>query len=150
MVARLVGKLNPMFKHGKCKTREYKVWSRMLERCHTLTDASYNRYGGRGIKVCERWRNDFELFLADMGVCPTGFSIERKNNDGDYEPSNCLWIPRKHQSENRSNTVWLTYSGRTQSLGKWARDLGMSKSVMHWRFKAGWTPEQIVTTPRRK
>lgn len=149
MSASLPGSLNPMFKHGKCYTREYRIWARMKDRCLCKTNDSYARYGARGIKVCDRWM-DFELFLQDMGPCPVGFSIERRDNDGDYEPNNCSWIPIGEQSENRSQTVWLTYGGQTQSLGKWAKDMGISKSVIHWRSKAGWTAEKILTTPSRK
>lgn len=84
--------------HGKCRTRTYMAWCNMLNRCRNPKVAAYYRYGARGITVTERW-NDFAIFLADMGEVPTGYSIERKNNDGHYEPDNCLWIPKSEQAQ---------------------------------------------------
>jgi hypothetical protein len=88
--------------HGMSYTSEYKSWSQMIDRCERTTHEAYHRYGGRGIKVCDAWRNSFEAFFADMGERPKGHSIDRINNDGDYEPSNCKWSTPKQQSNNRS------------------------------------------------
>lgn len=87
--------------HGKTDTPEHRVWRHMLGRCFNPTDDAYRNYGARGITVCERWRT-FENFLADMGERPTNnHTIERKNNDGNYEPDNCVWLPRPEQNRNR-------------------------------------------------
>jgi hypothetical protein len=86
---------------GTSRTPEYVTWSLMRKRCNNPNDARFKHYGGRGISVCERW-NLFENFLADMGKRPTGYSIERIDNDGNYEPNNCKWIPLRDQVKNRS------------------------------------------------
>ena len=91
-------------RHGHCKnnqsTKIYRVWSSMLERCRSPQHHAYDRYGGRGITVCDRWLV-FENFLADMGECPSGYSLDRINNDGNYEPSNCRWATDSEQNKNR-------------------------------------------------
>lgn len=88
-------------RHGKTNSFEFRVWTAMRKRCSYEKHPAYHRYGGRGIKVCARW-NKFENFLADMGVCPfPAGSIERRDNDKNYTPSNCVWLPRKLQSVNR-------------------------------------------------
>ena len=87
-------------RHGKSETREYAAWTAMRERCRNPKAHNYRWYGGRGIRVCERW-DSFENFLADMGERPKGHSIDRKENDGDYEPGNCRWATKSEQSNNR-------------------------------------------------
>jgi hypothetical protein len=110
--------------HGKCKTPEYSVWTGMLSRCRNDNEKQYHRYGGRGISVCERWLS-FENFLEDMGECPKGMSIERLDNDGNYEPSNCKWVTRHEQDRNKSTNTTITYNGVTMILTDWARQIGM-------------------------
>lgn len=87
--------------HGRSKTKLYVVWSAMKKRCNNPNDPAYKNYGGRGIKVCKRWQNSFENFLKDMGECPKGLTLERKNNSKGYSPSNCCWATRTQQANNR-------------------------------------------------
>jgi len=83
------------------KTREYRAWCHMNERCSEPNNPKWLRYGGRGVSVCEKWRHDFPAFLADMGPCPTGFTLDRINNDGHYEPGNCRWVSLADNMRNR-------------------------------------------------
>jgi hypothetical protein len=87
--------------HGKAHLREYDVWISMKQRCDNPKQQAYRDYGGRGIEVCARWRESFPAFMADMGECPRGFSLDRINNDGNYEPSNCRWATRSEQRINQ-------------------------------------------------
>jgi hypothetical protein len=87
--------------HGMSYSSEFRIWAGMIDRCERSTNKSFKNYGDRGIKVCRRWRESFENFLADMGPRPPGLTIERENNDGDYEPSNCRWATRAEQNLNK-------------------------------------------------
>ncbi len=123
-------------KHGMFGTPTYTTWGQMIQRCTNPKSKEYPRYGARGIKVCERWRK-FENFLADMGLKPAGLSLERVNNDGDYEPDNCKWATPLEQSRNRSNVIQFTHKGKTQNLTDWARESGIPKSTLHRWYKQG-------------
>lgn len=149
MPASMPGKLNPMYKHGMSRSPEYKAWDSMRDRCTNPSHPWYKRYGGRGIKICKRW-DSFILFYRDMGKRPPKASLERRNNDGGYKPSNCTWAPRKSQSENRSTTIRVTVGGRTQSVSRWARERGMGMTTILWRLEHGWSADRAVLTPPRK
>ena len=126
---------------------EYGVWLNMKARCtHKSTD-SYHLYGGRGIKVCERWMR-FENFISDMGRRPSdSHSIDRIDSNGNYEPSNCKWSDRLEQQNNRRNNRPLTYKGETMNLSQWSRRVGMSHMRLHARLAAGWSLERALTEP---
>src|SRR5258708_6328911 len=93
--------------HGQSHAPEYKVWKTIRDRCNNPKSKKYPYYGGRGIKLCERW-NDYENFIADMGPRASGMTIERVNNDGDYEPSNCKWATQAEQNRNRGKYNYST------------------------------------------
>lgn len=120
----------------------------MKSRCHNPKNAAYENYGGRGIEVCQRWRESFANFLADMGPRPQGATIERRDNDGDYEPGNCVWASRSEQAHNKRTNVHLTYGGVTRPLHEWAKLYGTTGSVLQRRFKKFGTLEPIKA--RRK
>jgi hypothetical protein len=94
----------PLSTHGLSKTPEYQCWASLIQRCTNTRNPKYLDYGGRGIAVCERWRNSFEAFITDMGVRPSAsYSLDRINNDSDYEPSNCRWATIIVQNNNQRN-----------------------------------------------
>lgn len=129
--------------HGKSKTRAYAVWNRMIQRCTNPKIEHYPEYGGRGITVCDQWR-DFANFFADMGECPVGHSIERKNNDGNYEPENCCWLLTSKQPQNRRGNVYLTVGGERVCLAEAARRVGVPHHTLRYRIKAGWPQERAL------
>lgn len=136
-------------KHGKVNTPEYGVWAAMKRRCFNLNDAHYSNYGGRGITVCERWL-DFKNFSADMGERPSpDHQIERKNNNGNYDPSNCKWATHKEQSLNRRSNVILAHGCESMPVTEWARRLNTKMTTLDRRLKRGWSIEKTVTTPVR-
>lgn len=124
----------------------YLVWSAMLNRCRNPNVRGYENYGGRGIKVCERWR-DFSAFYTDMGERPAGQTLERINNDGDYEPGNCRWATRREQGSNKRNSRYIEANGESLPLSEWARRLGCSHAAILARIAAGMTEADAVTLP---
>lgn len=117
--------------HGGRNTRAYWVWRTMRARCENKRSPHYPGYGGRGIRVCDRW-SSFEVFRADMGDPPKGLSIERIDNDGNYEPDNCRWASSKEQANNRRDNRWLQYGSETKTLTAWALHFGVTKTTL-WR-----------------
>lgn len=135
--------------HGMSQTRIYRAWSGMLTRCANPNSSRYADYGGRGIKVCQRWRK-FEDFLADMGERPPGMSLDRIDNDGDYEPRNCRWATNEQQSSNARSNNWLTCDGRTMTVSQWSREVGITDNCIRKRIQKGWEAERAIKTkPRR-
>lgn len=135
-------------KHNRSRTPEYAAWSDMRGRCRNPKNQSYHRYGGRGIKICERW-DQFENFLEDMGLRPNGrHSLERKDNDGDYCPENCKWAVPKEQANNRGNNRIIEWNGQRRTVTQWRRSLGFKRGVLESRiFKWNWAVEEAFTTP---
>lgn len=118
------------------RTKTYQSWYAMKARCLNPKNTKYEYYGGRGITVCDRWMT-FENFLADMGERPEGKSIERIDNNRNYEPSNCCWIDRKLQQGNTSKNTFITHEGRTMTLAQWARHLGVPYYRVLYRILKG-------------
>jgi len=121
----------------------------MRNRCRNPNHKSYPRYGGRGIKVCERW-NDYANFLEDMREAPAGLSLDRIDNNGDYCKENCRWVDMKVQGSNRENVLLLTHKGETANATEWARRLGVSPSSLVRRHEKGWSDDEIFSTPFQK
>lgn len=128
-------------------SHEYKCWSNMKARCLYKSTKYWDRYGGRGIKVCERWLNSFENFLADMGRCPQGMTIGRIDNDGHYTPSNCRWETRTQQQRNRSNSRRFTFKGQSKTVPEFAESVGISERTIRSRLQYGWSIYKALTTP---
>jgi hypothetical protein len=133
-------------KHGMALTRVYRIWSSIRQRCENPVNTAYHRYGGRGIEVCERWK-DFENFYADMGDCPPDMTVERIDNDRGYEPGNCRWASRLEQANNRSVNVHITHKGEKKTLAEWGRVTGLGKQTITQRLAKGWSIERILTEP---
>src|SRR5207248_5613032 len=128
-------------------SRTYSSWEHMFARCLDPEHKSWHNYGGRGIRVCERWYR-FAHFLADMGERPEGKSLDRfPDNDGNYEPGNCRWATPKEQGNNRRTNRWITFRGRRQTLKAWAAELGLPPITLRRRFRAGQSVEAALTKP---
>jgi hypothetical protein len=130
---------------------EYKSWCGMRERCYDKTALRYSDYGERGIEMCERWRNSFENFYADMGPRPSpGHTLDRIDNDGPYSPDNCRWATEREQSRNKRNNRWITHEGETMCLQDWAERTGIPAPTLHQRLgKLGWPVGRALTQPIR-
>jgi hypothetical protein len=131
--------------HGLSKTAEYVTWRNMLARCYDPKGIRFARYGGRGIKVCKRWRK-FENFLADVGPKPSPeHSLDRfPDRDGNYEPSNVRWATRFEQMNNTSRNHWLTVGTVTRTLAEWERATGVGQLTIRWRVEHGCTPDEAI------
>ncbi len=127
-------------KHGFTVNRKqlstYVIWKGIKYRCSNSKCVEFTRYGGRGIKVCERWKK-FKNFLADMGTRPSGKSIHRINNDGDYEPGNCKWATRLEQASNKSDNRWISVNGEKRYIAETARLLGVNRYLIDRGLKLG-------------
>lgn len=137
-------------KHGKRYTKEYDAWQHMKSRCSNPNDKAYKNYGGRGIKVCDRWMR-FLNFLADMGNAPSPeYSLDRyPKNDGNYEPGNVRWATFVQQQRNRTNNVCLTYNGKSQTLTEWASEVKLPINLLRYRI-ATWGMKEAMTRTKRK
>jgi len=143
-------RLKLLYKHGGSRTAEYQVWNALKQRCENPAHANYAAYGGRGITVCERWRDSFEAFLADMGPRPSRkHSIDRIDNAGNYEPGNCRWATVSEQARNRRSNRILSFRGETLTLVEWSERTGLSMNVLKTRVKQGWSVERVLTQPHQ-
>lgn len=128
--------------------KEYLTWQNIKARCKQKKLRCYPSYGGRGIKVCSTWINDFEKFLKDMGRAPTPkHTIDRINNDGNYEPSNCRWATRDEQAFNTSKNVFFEHNGKRMSITQWSVYLGGAPQLVRTRLTKGWDLERALSTP---
>lgn len=148
MADKLISQERHSIKHGHAFVGKvsptYRAWAGMIRRCENPDATNYEWYGGRGIKVCDRWRHSFEAFLADMGEKPVGKTLERRDTDGDYRPDNCRWATMKEQTRNKRNNVKHGSAILTDA----AKSLGIDHSTISMRIKRGWSVARAMTTPR--
>jgi hypothetical protein len=139
-------------KHGAKHTKLYRVWCSMKERCNNPHNKSFARYGGRGITVCEEWRNSFEVFYEwaiDNGY-KEGLTIDRKDVNGNYEPKNCRWTTTAEQNRNYSKNHLITYQGETKCLSDWADYFGINRGTILFRIKQGKTLDEVFSKIDRR
>ena len=133
--------------HGEAgRTAEYGIWAGMITRCTNTKTKRFLRYGGRGIKVCKRWRK-YENFLLDMGRRPDGLTLERKNNNGDYSPKNCVWASWTDQQNNRSDNKIISFNGEKLTMAQWSKKTGIAYAAIQRRIRDGWPLERTLTEP---
>lgn len=133
--------------HGLSRTSLHSIWKGMNARCYNKNHKNYIDYGGRGITICDEWRDDFRKFY-DWSIrhgYSEGLTIDRKNVDGSYCPDNCCWVTRAAQANNRRNNIKITYNGETHSLKQWAMRLNIKYSTLYYRIKNNWNIEKAFT-----
>lgn len=139
----------PTKSHGLSNTPEYVAWADMKRRCYDTAFKHYKDYGGRGITVCDTWRESFVAFLADMGIRPgPAYTLDRIDNMGNYEPGNCRWATRREQAGNRRHrrcSKMLTFEGETFDMKEWASRTGIPYTAIQQRIRRGWSVERTLT-----
>lgn len=129
--------------------RLYGIWVNMKSRCYNPNVKAYPRYGGRGITICDEWKDNYKAF--DTWARANGYredlTIDRIDVDGNYEPSNCRWLTREEQNQNRRDNVYLELNGESHCITEWARITGIGQSVLSNRLKRGWSVEKALTYP---
>lgn len=135
--------------HGMTKTPEHRTWGSMIQRCENKKHQAFSNYGGRGIKVCQQWRDSFQQFFIDMGNRPKGTSLDRINVNGDYEPSNCRWATDIQQKNNRRDNRYIKWEGETYTLSNLAKKHGITYNILSKRLAAGWDIENALTIPTK-
>lgn len=136
--------------HGMTYSPTYKSWQRMRARCLYPSNNRYSKYGGRGIKVCDRWLDSFANFLEDMGPRPPGASIDRIDNDGDYEPGNCRWSSMFTQQQNTSRTRLVEIDGKSKTISEWSLLSGIAYKTIFARLDNGWPAKLAVFEPLKR
>lgn len=136
------------FLHGLTGTKTHNAWKQMQARCCNPNYPDYSYYGGRGISISPRWLESFNNFLADMGIAPTGKSLDRIDVNGNYELSNCRWATWKQQANNRRNNRYIEYDGINLTVSQWAEKIGITSASLATRLNAlGWSIEEALTIP---
>lgn len=136
--------------HGMTNTALYNRWNAMRTRCNNPNHRQYHNYGGRGIEVSSQWNNSFAAFLADMGEPPTPqHTLERIDNEGNYEAGNCRWALPSEQAKNKRTSTRITVNGVTRTITEWAEISGINRITLHHRLRSGMAPEIAISTPPR-
>jgi len=138
------------YSHGMSKTRLHRIWRGILNRCLNTRTPAFPDYGGRGIMICERWRQSFLAFYEDVGDAPDGMSLERLDNAGHYEPGNVRWASPLEQANNKRNTRLLRYAGKAQSVAAWAREQGLPLATVWGRLRLGWSVADTLSIPAKR
>lgn len=136
-----------LLKHGDSGTRLYNIWCDIKKRCYNHNCVAYKNYGGRGIKVCNEWLNNYQSFKVwslDNGYDDT-LTIDRINNNGDYEPGNCRWVDMIMQANNTRKNVYIEYKGKIKTISQWSKILNMNPSTIRYRLNIGWQIEDVLT-----
>lgn len=138
------GREHPFYRHGLHGTRVYRIWRAMIARCKYPHQDSYKHYGGRGIRVCERWLS-FDCFFADMGMPGDKETLDRIDSNGHYEPGNCRWVDFKTQANNTRRNRRITIGGVTKTLEQWAEHGAINSRTIRNRLEAGWSVARAVS-----
>lgn len=137
------------YRHGEAKngqnSAEYRTWKGIISRCSNSDDPRYKDYAGRGVTVCDEWKDDYLNFLRDMGRRPRGTTIERKDNDLGYSKENCRWATPLEQGRNKRNNIWIKFRGETLHVAEWSRRTGIKFGTIHARLRRGWSPEKALS-----
>ena len=143
---RLENLITASVKHKKKNTRLYSIWQNMKERCINSNSVAFKDYGGRGITICDEWKDNFQAFYdwAMANGYTKNLTIDRIDNDGNYEPSNCRWSTMKEQANNRRNCLLLEYNGTVHTLQEWSEYSGIRYHTLYYRYKVGKTPAEIL------
>ncbi len=142
------------YKHGACGaswrdfTPEYRTWKSIKQRCLNPKNPGWKNYGGRGIKMCQRWLDSFSDFLKDLGTRPVGYSLERKDNNGDYCPANCVWANRTQQNRNARSNHAVSINGVTKLISEWSEETGVHRTTIFSRLKKGDMGLRLLRPPR--
>ena len=131
--------------HGMSYSREHITWASMKARCCNKNAPDYKNYGGRGIKVCDRWKNSFKNFYKDMGKRPKGMTLDRIDNEKGYYKENCRWATNKEQQNNKRSNHLLTYAGKTLTITQWENETGIKRNTLYARInRCGWSIDKAL------
>ena len=135
--------------HGLSKHRLYSIYKNMKQRCYNKNRPDYQRYGGKGVRICKEWLDDFKTFYdwAYENGYSDGLSIDRIDVDGNYEPSNCRWVDDKTQARNRTNNRLVKIDGKVKTVSEWVKLLKLPQSTVRSRISRGWSPKKALITP---
>lgn len=136
--------------HGYAGTPTYRSWAEMRKRCYNENVIRYPEYGGRGIKVCDKWKESFSSFLADMGERPVGKTLDRLDLNGNYEPTNCRWADKQQQANNKSNSHMIKHNGSVKTASEWSRETGIPDRIIRQRITRDKLPPEIALTRKVK
>lgn len=138
----------PITKHGMCRTRLYRIWNGMKQRCANPKTIGYRYYGGKGVTVCQEWQNSFQAFYdwAMANGYDDHLSIDRMDSNGNYCPENCVWSTSKEQQNNTSYNRLYSYNGETHNIMQWSEITGIHPNMLYKRLLRGWSIEKALTT----